>query len=290
MPVHNETVKTAVRERLMALEDYFQGDVAFYYGALGNDVLRSFRDFIEQLAATTRFGRARLVFFLNTPGGSVEVAEKMVEIMRYHYPEVLFVVPDYAFSAGTILCMSGNRIYMEYSSALGPIDPQVWNGNQWVPALGYLDWVQIMVNKSAAGQLTNAEFLILQNQDPALLSKYEQARNLTITLLKKWLVDYKFQDWTQHNTNPAKIGTSVTLAEKQQRAEEIANALGNNQYWHSHGRMIGPITLQSVLKLRIDDYSSDRTLQSLIRSYNDLLTGHIGRGTYPLFMNSRDYF
>ncbi|MCK5717463.1 MAG: hypothetical protein KAH77_08240 [Thiomargarita sp.] len=80
-----------------------------------------------------------LVFVLYTPGGVAEIVEKMVEIIRHHYKEVWFVVPDMAMSAGTILCMSGDRIYMDYSSALGPIDPQVPNSNgQLVPALGYL--------------------------------------------------------------------------------------------------------------------------------------------------------
>jgi hypothetical protein len=107
------------------------------------------------------------------------------------------------------------------------------------PALGYLDKVDAMIAKAANGQLTNAEFLILQSQDLALLARYEQARDLTITLLKKWLVEYKFRDWTGHGTNSAKKGQKVTDQEKQERAEEIAKKLGDNKLWHSHGRMIG---------------------------------------------------
>ena len=106
-------------------------------------------------------------------------------------------MPDFAMSAGTIFfSMSGNRIYMDYSSSLGPIHPQVWRmGNSGsLLAAGYLDKVEEMFTKAAAGTLSNAEFLILQNQDLAMLSQYEQARNLTITLLKKWLVEYKWKD------------------------------------------------------------------------------------------------
>jgi hypothetical protein len=138
--------------------------------------------------------------------------------------------------------------------------------------------------------LTNAEFLILQGIDLALLSRYEQARDLTITLLKRWLVDYKFRDWNTHATNPAKKGQQVTPAEKQERAEEIAKLLGDNKLWHSHGRMIGPATLKSALRLKIDDYSTDTTLKPLIRSYNDLLVEYIGRGQFKLFMHNRKYF
>jgi hypothetical protein len=290
MQILDETVKTAVTDRLQQVETHLDGDVAFFYGSIDVSVMRVFRDFVERMAAAKPSGRNRLIFFLNTPGGSAEAAEKMVEIVRHHYAEVFFVIPDVAFSAGTILCMSGDRIYMDYSSSLGPIDPQVWNGKDWVPALGYLDKVEGLLKKAADETLTNAEFLILQNQDLALLARYEQARDLTVTLLKKWLVEFKFRDWTEHRTDPAKKGQRVTDEEKQDRAEQIARMLGDNKLWHSHGRMIGPATLTQILRLEINDYSSDNTLRPLIRSYNDLLTDYIARGGFSLFMHNRDFF
>lgn len=290
MQVLDETVKSTVTERLVKLEDHFQGDVAFFYGSMDVAVVRTFRDFIERMATSQPTKRDRLVFLLNTPGGSAEAVEKMVEIIRHHYCEVFFVIPDFALSAGTIFCMAGDRIYMDYSSSLGPIDPQVWNGSQWVPALGYLDKVEALLAKAAAGKLSNAEFLILQNQDLALLSRYEQARDLTVTLLKNWLVDYKFRDWQTHRTDAKKLGQKVTQDEKKERAKEIAKMLGDNKLWHSHGRMIGAETLTRVLRLEINDYSADATLRPLIRSYNDLLTDYIARGGIQLFMHNREFF
>jgi hypothetical protein len=290
MQILDETIKNTVTGRLNDLEKHFDGDVAFFYGPIDPPLMRFFRDFVERMAAARDAGRERLVFFLNTAGGSAEAAEKMVEIIRHQYREVFFVVPDFALSAGTILCMSGDRIYMDYSSSLGPIDPQVWNGKEWVPALGYLDKVEALLNKAASGQLTNAEFLILQNQDLALLSRYEQARDLTVTLLKKWLVEFKFRDWVVHRTDPAKKGKAVTDEEKRERAEQIARMLGDNKLWHSHGRMIGPGTLTALLKLEINDYSGDDKLRGLIRCYNDLLTEYIVRNNYPIFMHNRDVF
>ena len=155
--------------------------------------------------------------------------EKLVEIVRFHYAEVFFVVPDEAMSAGTIFCMSGDKIYMDYTSSLGPIDPQIHNGKDWVPALGYLDQVERMIKRSASGELTDAELLIFQTQDLAMLSRYEQAKNLTITLLKKWLVEYKFKDWLTHQTAPALLGQPVTHEQRVARAEEIATLLSDNK-------------------------------------------------------------
>src|SRR5690606_245279 len=127
---------------------------------------------------------------------------------------------------------------------------------------------------------TQAEFLILQNQDLAMLRSYEQARELTITLLKKWLVEYKFKDWDKHLTNPIQKGKSVTKEEKVKRAEEIADKLGNNKLWHSHGRMISINTLKTVLKLSIEDYSDNLELRGFIRNYNDLITEFIARNGF----------
>lgn len=287
IPILDNTIKDELTNRLVKIEKHFDGEVGFYYGAIEPGIIKTFRDFIEKIAEHPN-KKDLLIFFVNTPGGSAELAEKMVEIIRFHFNEVYFVVPDFALSAGTILCMSGDRIYMDYSSSLGPIDPQVHNGNEWVPALGYLDKVAEMLKKAERGNLTEAEFLILQNQDLAVLSRYEQARDLTVTLLKKWLVEYKFDNWTVHQTE--KKGQPVTEDEKKERAEEIAKMLGDNKLWHSHGRMIGPDTLQNVLRLKINDYSAKGELRQLIRSYNDLLTQYIAREGYQYFLHCKNYF
>ncbi len=288
-----ESLKKLMNDKLGRLEQEFAADVIFFYGEIHTSIIRLFRDLIEDLKIPSdppKPEQKKLVIILNTPGGSAEVVEKLVDIIRHHYVDVSFVVPDFAMSAGTIFCMSGNRIYMDYSSSLGPIDPQVWNGKQMVPARGYLDKVEDMFAKAAAGTLSNAEFLILQNQDLAMLSQYEQARNLTVTLLKKWLVEYKWQDWTTHQTTSSKIGQPVTADEKTARAEEVARLLGDNRYWHSHGRMIGIGTLRTLIRIKIEDYSSDAKLQPLIRSYNDLITDWIAKIGNSTFVHTRNWF
>ena len=83
-------------------------------------------------------------------------------------------MPDCAYSAGTIFCMSGDEIMMDYFSVLGPIDPQVQNKEgRFVPALGYLDKVSSLLEKAKNGTLTNVEFLILKDFDLAELRAYE---------------------------------------------------------------------------------------------------------------------
>lgn len=305
MQIFDKTMEEILNQKLKGLEDHFQADVIFYCGPIAPGIIKYFRDFIEKLVShatenlteklatedgTTLLNKKKLVIVLNTPGGVAEAVEKMVEIIRFHYAEVYFVVPDIAMSAGTIFCMSGNKIYMDYSSSLGPIDPQIPNGNDVLPALGYLDQVEKLIEKSKMGNLTTAEIFLLQKLDLAELNRYEQAKNLTITLLKNWLVGYKFADWEIHNTNPNKKGQPVTPEEKQERAEEIANLLSNNKIWHSHGRMIGVRTLETVLRLKIEDYSNDKDLRDLIRSYNDLIIEYVNRSGLKFFLHSKNSF
>ena len=282
-------IRDTARERILALEKHINADVMLFHGPIFPSIEKRFREFIEDLKSETP-PQDRIAIVLNTPGGSAETVEKLVEIVRYHYREVLFIIPDEAMSAGTIFALSGDAIYMDYTSSLGPIDPQVNNGKDWVPALGYLDQVEKMIEKSAKGTLTDAELVILQNLDLAMLSRFEQAKNLTITLLKKWLVEYKFKDWKTHGTNPAKIGQEVTQEEKKQRAEEIAILLSDNKIWHSHGRKIGVRTIQNLLKLKIEDYSTDAEIRGKILSYSEFITDYINRHDYPFFLHNRRYF
>lgn len=269
MAILNETIELALNHYSKETAKLFGADIFSFVGGIRPEYLQEFRFYMENLVLLGGENKSNnLAFILHTPGGVAEVVEKMVEITRYHYKEVWFVVPDMAMSAGTILCMSGDKIFMDYSSALGPIDPQVPNSDDHlVPALGYLDQVERMIERSADGSLTDAEFAILQNQDLATLRRYEQARELSISLLKEWLVSYKFKDWHVHSSNEEK----VTLKEKQERAQEIAESLSDHKKWHSHGRMIGIKTLVNELRLKIEDYTDSVELKSAIRQYSDLL-------------------
>lgn len=267
MAVLNQTIELALDHYSTVTAQYFKADIFSFVGGIRSEYLSAYRSKMEELASREDKPK-NLVFMIHTPGGVAEVVEKMVDIVRHHYNEVWYVVSDMAMSAGTILCMSGDKIYMDYSSALGPIDPQIANGEgHLVPALGYLDQVERMIEKSRDGTLTDAEFAILQNQDLATLRRYEQAKELSNTLLSDWLVKYKFKDWDVHSST----GKTVTDAEKAQRAQEIAEALSDHNRWHSHGRMIGIKTLTDDLRLRIEDYTDNYKLKNAIRQYTDLL-------------------
>ena len=262
--------QTAISDLLLKLEAKLDADVFTYYGEIVNGVEREVKDFIEALAKDSH-KHDSIYIFLTTPGGSLTPVQRMVDIFRHFYDEVNFIVPDYAYSAGTIWCMSGDNIYMNYYSTLGPIDPQVPNKEgHLVAALGYLDKINELLDKAKRNELTQAEFLILKDFDLAELRSYEQAKELAIDMLKKWLTTYKFKDWTIHSD-----GSAVTQEEKEQRALEIASKLSDNNVWKSHGRPIGIQVLKNDLHLEIVDFEKDSELNEIINEYYDGVSEYI---------------
>jgi hypothetical protein len=278
----DQTILQHVDEKAKVLEDLVDADVICYFGQIRPQYYRAFRNFIEGVKSASKRKSGTLAIVLRTPGGSAETAERYVAVVRNFYATVNFIVPDVAMSAGTIFCMSGNKIFMDYSSCLGPIDPQVMvpDGSGYVAALGYLDKVKEITEKD---KLSPADVVFLRGLDLAKLALYEQARDLSIDLLKKWLVQYKFKNWTKHRTTAP--GKRVTKDEKEIRAAEIASALSNHKMWFSHGRALN-IEKLKLLRLEIDDYSDNVKLGDAIRSYHDPLSAYMDRMEFPFLMHS----
>lgn len=285
MAVYDDVIFKVIRDAEAELEKRLDADVMYFNSEIRMNLFSWFREVVEKLAQRQE-RRNTIAICLTTPGGQAEAAERFVEVVRHHFGLVNFIVPVAAMSAGTVFCMSGDRIFMDYSSSLGPIDPQVPDreGKYLIPALGHLDKVNEIIEKSRNNTITPVEFEWLLRQDLGMLRFYEQARDLSIALLEKWLVQYKFKDWNSHRTtNP---GTPVTQSQKQERAREIAHWLADNAHWHSHGRMIGIETLKQA-KLEIDDFGKDAELQKAIRTYNDVLSDYLARGEIRSFLYSR---
>jgi membrane-bound ClpP family serine protease len=281
----DQTMKELLNDKLGALEKHLNADVMWFYGPIQEGAEQMFLKLIEQLAEDTKNKQAILYIVLTTPGGSAITVERCVNIVRHHYQEVNFIIPNYAYSAGTIFCMSGDNIFMDYYSVLGPIDPQVVNKEgRMVPALGYLDKINELIQKSQSDQLSPAEFIILKEFDLAELRAYEQAKELTIDQLKKWLVQYKFKNWIKHKNNQ-----TVTHEERVKRAEEIADKLSNTNIWKFHGRPINITILENELKLKIEDFGKDSTLSNLIRAYDLLMMDYINKYSFPYFVHTRKY-
>jgi ClpP class serine protease len=252
------------------------GDVLAYIGPIYAGSDDAIRDAVEWREKRSSKRRPKLVVILETVGGFIEVVQRIADTFRHHYQHVEFVVPNHAMSAGTVLVMSGDAIWMDYYAVLGPIDPQIERelpdgSKRFVPALGYLHKYEELIAKAAAGTLTSAEMAYLINRfDPAELHQFEQARDLSKALLKEWLAKYKFKDWLETETTK----TPVTAAMREKRAEEIAEMLNDTKLWHTHSRGISMAVLRRDLNLKVDDFGAKPGLNARIREYYKALSDY----------------
>jgi hypothetical protein len=271
----NELVEERLNESVDNLEKILSADILAFSGGIYYRADLFIRDAIEW-RKTQKPRRNKLAFFLETDGGYIEIAQRIANILRNYYRRVEFFVPDAAMSAGTVLVMSGDAIYMDYYSILGPIDPQLPKpGGGSVPALGYLKKYSELMKKANKGGLNTAEMTYLCTKfDPAELYQYEQAIKHSVYLIEKWLTRYKFRKWGKTQTRK-KI---VTMAMKKARANEIAKKLNDTDKWHTHGHGISMAVLRSrEIKLQIEDFGKDKKLHEQIRNYWALLSDHLGK-------------
>ncbi len=270
----NEFIEQQLDERIKAIESQYRAHAISFVGPVLSGV-----DDIIRLAVEKRHNelptRRKLIFLLTTTGGYIEVVQRIVATLRSHYQLVDFIIPNYAYSAGTVLAMSGDAIHMDYYSRLGPIDPQVENQKgRLVPALGYLEKYNQLLEKAQQKTITMPEVqLLIQGFDQAELHQIEHARELSVALLIEWLVKYKFKNWKKTTTR----GLQVTRKMKMKRAEDIARDLNETKKWHTHGHGISMDVLMNDLNLLIDNFGADPNLSGAIRGYNDLLSDYMAK-------------
>jgi hypothetical protein len=204
---------------------------------------------------------------LETPGGSAEIVEDIVEHIRNRFAEVAMIIPGYAKSAGTIMVMAGDEILMEPASALGPIDAQIIQGGKRFSAHAFLEGLKkIKEEIENQGHLNRAYIPILQNISPGEIQNCENALSFAKTLVTEWLSKYKFKFWKTHSST----GKPVTEEEKRKRAQEIAEILCDHGRWLTHGRSITINDLREM-RLRVTDYSESPKLSDAISRYYTLL-------------------
>lgn len=242
--------------------------------SIGYADILPFGDQLQNLTGTS------IDLLLETPGGSGEVAEDIVRLLRDKYEDVAVIIPGWAKSAGTIMAMAANEILMEPASALGPIDAQLaWQG-KFFSADALLEGIdKIKKEVEQTGVLNKAYIPILQGISPGEIQSAENALAFAKELVTEWLARYKFKNWTVH----ASTGNPVAPEDKKARAEEIAGRLCNHGHWLTHGRSIKLNNLREEMRLQVTDYSQAPDLAEAIRRYYTLLQMTFATNIYKVF-------
>lgn len=75
---------------------------------------------------------------LHTPGGILLAASQIALALRDHPAKKTVIVPHYAMSGGTLIAFAADEIVMDPHAVLGPVDPQLVEGNTSYPAVSLL--------------------------------------------------------------------------------------------------------------------------------------------------------
>ncbi|WP_342362732.1 SDH family Clp fold serine proteinase [Terrarubrum flagellatum] len=274
-------IEFALSDANAKLGKQLQADVLLIKAPMQQPVDDRVRVEVEGIKERPGKPKDKLVVLVETHGGFVETVERIVSVFRRHYATVEYFVPNFAYSAGTLLVLSGDEIYMDYYSVLGPIDPQYPSEDgSYVPGMGYLAKFQELVERvndppGGDDSKVRAELaFLIKKFDPAKLFDIEQSIDHAKSLLKDWLPKYKFKDWTETNDRKAPVGEE----DKKKRAEEIADVLGNTKRWHSHGRGITIRELASEeIKLKIANFGEEPKLNEAIRHYHGLFVDYLAK-------------
>lgn len=121
---------------------------------------------------------------IHSPGGSADVTERIVNILG-KFKEVHFLIPHSAYSAATMLALSGDSITMHPSATLGPIDPQL----DGIPARSIKRGFENAKSKikDEGPQSLPAYMPLIQKYTLHLLELCEDAEKLSKELVANWL-------------------------------------------------------------------------------------------------------
>jgi Serine dehydrogenase proteinase len=202
-----------------------------------------------------------LDLMLNSPGGSGETAEKLVEMCRDHCKrEFRVIVPNYAKSAGTLISLGADRVLMGYLSELGPIDPQIpisvagvqqmVSGQSVIQAYEATQEKVKEVSEAGESALGYLQSLNASTMEPAFIEHCRRGVEFSRDIAKKFLPRYQLKA-------KYKGKKGFTKKKLEGLAEEVAENLLSKDARFSHGRLIGGEEARDDVGLNIEYLERD---------------------------------
>ncbi len=211
--------------------------------AIDDSDLLGFGDLIQSVQ-----GDAVDVYIVSN-GGSAETAERIVRLLRGRFKEVRFIVPANAYSAATLICLSGDEVIMDAVGTMGPIDPQI-NGIPARAILRAFESIEERLKQEGPRALT-AYMPLISKYDLHILEICKSAQDLSEELARNWLSKYMLKC----DENDPVVSQAVSF-------------LSNYDIHKSHGRSIDRDKARE-LGLKAINVEEIEGLAELVRSLNN---------------------
>ncbi|MFA4999823.1 MAG: ATP-dependent Clp protease proteolytic subunit [Patescibacteria group bacterium] len=106
----------------------------FHYSINQDDEIKIY----EILKNKTEFKKSLLIY-LDTPGGNVYSAVKIMDMLREKYETIEIAIAQEAKSSGTMMCLAADKLIMSCISELGPLDKPMKHPDDEMVTISALD-------------------------------------------------------------------------------------------------------------------------------------------------------
>lgn len=117
-----QIVKHLEAELKMPVLAYVLGDRPNLPTSIAGDQLPRFPRHLEAIGQSDS-----IALLIYTRGGDTNMAWPIINFLRAYAQNVVALVPFFAHSTGTLICLGANLTYMSKLATLSPIDPSVAN-------------------------------------------------------------------------------------------------------------------------------------------------------------------
>jgi hypothetical protein len=223
-PKRLELIKALEEKRKGRLIVYFTGDRPSIPAMIAEDAIRPF---IEHLLKMSSRGRKmeRLSLFLYSRGGSTLAPWKIVSKIREFSKSFEVLIPLWAHSAATMICLGADSILIGRNGELGPIDPSImpeitpdkpWQRSVSVEEVSaYIDFIKNRAGVTDQNALSHMISKLTDELEPTLIGRVNRTFSHIRLVARKLLA-----------TRKEKM--------EEDRIKLITDALTEKMYEHGH--------------------------------------------------------
>ncbi len=258
--INKETFENSRRnsriERIKKIQTIRNSKVIVYYsiGILDYSDSETLFDLLQRVGK-----QKRLDLFLLSPGGLAEPAYKMAVMCRSFAEEnFATIIPHYAKSAATFLCLGADELVMGSASEIGPTDPRIEIKDDYgrkvnVSATSVEEALRVIEEYTESDPVKSLKYMpLIEKINLNTLGEYRRALNSSKQYAKELL----------------KKGN---LINSKSRVTSVANKLASNYYSHGY-----PITCEIVdkelgLNVTMADEDLWRAMWQLHKLYDSMI-------------------
>jgi len=263
----------AMRNQCYADIEAFRKRPLIVYATKFLDALPSTPNFIDisdvdgftDLVQSTN-GSDEIDVLLHSPGGRPDATERIVHILRNKFKRVHFLIPHSAYSAATMLALSGDSITLHPSATLGPIDPQI-NGTPARSIKRGFEKVKEIIKQEGPEALP-AYIPLIEKYSLDLLELCEDSEKLSKDLVSEWIRIFM-------------------LKETEVYENQIKEAVDFFSDYDKHLLHSRPLIISKLNKFKLNIEQADNELSQLLWESYIHLNGFFGLSAFVKLYESR---